>query len=793
MSRNSMEEQCPLCFKSFPTAFLERHVNSCLDTHEPVRLKSPEEKPRTRNAFAALGLKADSSRSDRSKKDATLTTLLIAERKLKRRQKELEHRLLGRRQDPPTMPLELLNSSPVQARSNNATDVYLAPPPDEPLVETNTSPGHAPPGQSITSPENQATQASHIPHSQDTLVQDSHIHTQMAHALAQTQPTTQPITQVTTQPTSQITTQPTSQPTTQPMQIPPHYDRRKEISDDYVRLKREALLPLAQRLRPNSLDDFFGQEKLVGPNGLLRNMINADQIPSFILWGVPGVGKTSLARIVASSSNHRYVELSGSDSNAKKMKEAFAAAQNELQLLGTKTILFLDEIHRFNRAVQDLLLPVLEKGIVTVIGATTENPSFTLNNALLSRMHTFVMEPLSHDALVKILSKGLYVINRTRKRLHGLHLIAMNKDAVDHIADLSAGDSRVALNILESVNAYLSGRKYNVFSSTEPDETIEVPEKFGIIKVNLENLRPLLSTRNFHQMYDKTGENHYDIISAFHKSVRGSNADAAIFYLVKMLSGGEDPLFIARRMIVIASEDIGLRESSCLPFAIATMEALQFVGMPEGEIILAHCAVKLARAPKSTKSYRALRTAQALLKEKPETMKIPVPLHLRNAPTKLMKELGYGDTYKYNPNFRHGIIEQDFMPPELKGLKFVEDTHLGLTKDEEVEEAEYEKADGEEQLYKNFKKRYRLRVKLERTRLQRLSRKRNLKLIHSLYSAERMSSYDENLDRSDQPEYFDGNERDDYLDDPESQNNFECSYDEFQPDQSDYPINCVPE
>lgn len=745
-----MEEQCPLCFKTFPAAFLERHVNSCLDTQEPERSRSPDEKPRSKNAFAALGLKVDSKRTDRSKKDATLTSILIAERKMKRRQQELERRLLGEKSE--VQAPEPLNSSPVQLRSErNESREYVPQVPNE----------HSYAHYSQHETKNPLGEVAGVqPQSVPTISSQGDLENQTVN----TQSTTQPI------------------PLSQSVQ-------KQSLSEEFLRLKREALLPLAQRLRPNSLDDFYGQEKLVGPNGIILNMMHADQIPSFILWGVPGVGKTSLARIVAQSSNHRYVELSGSDSNAKKMKEAFAAAQNERQLLGAKTILFLDEIHRFNRAVQDLLLPVLEKGLVTVIGATTENPSFTLNNALLSRMHTFVMEPLSRDAVVKILNKGLFVLNRTRKRLYGLHLISMNKEAIDHIADLSAGDSRVALNILESVNAYLSGRKYKLFPNTEAKEIIEVPEKLGVIKVNLENLRPLLSTRNFHQMYDKTGENHYDIISAFHKSVRGSDADAAMFYLVKMLSGGEDPLFIARRMIVIASEDIGLRDSSCLPFAISAMEAIQFVGMPEGEIILAHCAVKLARAPKSTKSYRALRTAQALLKEKPETIKLPIPLHLRNAPTKLMKELGYGDTYKYNPNFRHGIIKQDFLPPELNGLKFIEETHLGPTTDDMVDKTEYENADSVEKQYKVFKKQYRLKVKLERIRLQNNSRKRNLQLIRSLYSTERMSSYDENLDKNEQPEYFDGSERDNYLDDPDSNNNFECSYDEFQPDNDDYPIN----
>lgn len=763
-----MEESCPLCFKTFPVRFLERHVNTCLDTVDS--LQSPEDKrqktglghekesspasaPEKFDAFTALGLKADSRRStDKTKKDgAKLTSILIAERKLKRKQEELERA--------------------IKRKTMEALLVKLAPPIDQeqPVAEAE----HNTEFHSDKISQNQTTSANHGP-------------TQQAkeYAIA-------PSLQITSsQPTSQVYLP--STPRSQPSEA---LRRSQEI----MQLKREAELPLAQRLRPKGLEDFYGQEKLVGPEGILANIIHAEPMPSFILWGVPGVGKTSLARILASSSNHKFVELSGSDSNAKKLKEAFANAANEKNLTGQKTVLFLDEIHRFNKAVQDLLLPVIEKGVVTVIGATTENPSFTLNNALLSRMHTFVMEPLSQEALVKILNKGLLLVNRTRKFVHGLHLIAMNREAIDYIAKLSTGDSRVALNILESVNAYLSGLKYRAFPNIDPaKETIQIPEKTGIIKVNLENLKPLLSTRNFHQMYDKVGENHYDTISAFHKSVRGSDADAAVFYLVKMLSGGEDPLFIARRMIVIASEDVGLRDSSCLPFAIAALEALQFVGMPEGEIILAHCAVKLARAPKSTKSYRALRTAQGLLKENPDLTKLPIPLHLRNAPTQLMKDLGYGDTYKYNPNFKHGLIKQEFLPPDVKDLKLVEDTHLGTVEDPDVEIGEYGKLDKEEQDYNNFKKSRRTQLKNYRRKQKHADLDRTRQLLRhssSFSEAERMSSYDENLAKDDQPEYFDGTERDNYSDDPDCSHNFECSYDEFMddshqgPDPKDYPLN----
>ncbi|ODV80354.1 P-loop containing nucleoside triphosphate hydrolase protein, partial [Suhomyces tanzawaensis NRRL Y-17324] len=535
------------------------------------------------------------------------------------------------------------------------------------------------------------------------------------------------------------------------VQTPPKRSLILQKSEELAQLRREASIPLAQRLRPKSLGDYFGQEKLLGKNGLLRNIIQADHVPSFILWGVPGVGKTTLARIIASNSSSKFVELSGSQSNSKDLREVFTQATNEKSLTGRSTILFLDEIHRFNKGVQDLLLPVIEKGVLTVIGATTENPSFTLNNALLSRMHTFVMEPLSTEAVSKVINRGLYQVNRLRKSLYKLHFISLNKDAVKYLAELAMGDSRVALNLLESVNAYFSTDE---FSTANKDRT-------GVVHLTAEMLKPLLSSRNFHQMYDRVGESHYDTISAFHKSVRGSDPDAAVFYLTKMLSGGEDPMFLIRRMIVIASEDIGLRDSSCLPFAVAAKEALEFVGMPEGEIILAHCAVKLARAPKSTKSYRALRTAQALLTEHPEYTKLPIPLHIRNAPTKLMKELGYGESYRYNPNFKHGKVHQSYLPPELEGTKFVEDVHLGTQLDENVLEDAYKKAEQLDKEYKEFKKKKKNELKQ--------------KYMHAL----RQHSYDENLPKEAQPEYFDGNEKDEYSDDPDCTNNFSHPYDEF--------------
>ncbi|RLV94293.1 DNA-dependent ATPase MGS1 [Spathaspora sp. JA1] len=523
-------------------------------------------------------------------------------------------------------------------------------------------------------------------------------------------------------------------------------------------LKRLASLPLAHRLRPKSLDDFYGQEHLLGKNGPLRNIIEADHIPSFLLWGGPGIGKTTLARIIAKSTSCKFVELSGAESNAKSLKQVFTQAENHRNLTNQRTILFLDEIHRFNKAVQDLLLPAIEKGVVTVIGATTENPSFTLNNALLSRVHTFVMEPLTQESIVKILGRALYEVNKFRKQVYGLHYVSLSKDGFDYIASLSMGDSRIALNILESVNAYLSTDKFS--TADEPEGT-----KQGVIKIDESILRPLLKTRNFHQVYDRKGESHYDIISAFHKSVRGSDPDAAMFYLVKMLSGGEDPMFIIRRMIVIASEDIGLRDSSVLPFVVAAKDALEFVGMPEGEIILAHVANKLARSPKSTKSYRSLRTAQKLISEEPELTKLPVPLHLRNAPTKLMKELGYGKEYKYNPNYVHGKVKQGYFPDGMEPVKFLNDVHLGRVKDPEVDENEYELSKLAEEDYTKFKKRFREKSRQDYNEVS--------------------FGYDEFLDKDVQPEYFEGEVEEE---DDECRNNFGKSYDEFlDPDsQPDY-------
>lgn len=524
---------------------------------------------------------------------------------------------------------------------------------------------------------------------------------------------------------------------------------QNDVSKEIAELKRQVGVPLAHMIRPKALNDFIGQEKLLGEGAPLRNIIKSDLIPSFLLWGPPGCGKTTLGRIIAKSTSCKFVELSGASSGAKDLKQVFTQAENHKKLTQQRTILFIDEIHRYNKAVQDLLLPVVEKGVCTVIGATTENPSFSLNNALLSRMQTFVMEAFSNEAIVRILNRALFEVNRARKLLYDLPYMTLEKDSFEYIAGLCMGDSRAALNVLETVNAYLSADRFE-----------EKSDDGAAVNVTVDDLKKILKSRNFHQMYDKDGDAHYDIISAFHKSIRGSDADAAMFYLVKMLSGGEDPLFILRRMTVIASEDIGLRDSSCFPFIVAAKQAFEFVGMPEGEIILAHCTTKLARAPKSTKSYRALRSAQKLISERPDVLQLPVPIHLRNAPTRLMKDMGFGDAYKYNPNYENGVVQQSYFPDGMDRVTFLEDTHLGTARDPDVPNERYQQEQAAVDDYNDYKQ----YVEEKARRKRELEKSEDLKTTMACSQSNSDTECDEASD---------------YSDDPDCNNNFGKSYDEF--------------
>ncbi|KAG0652521.1 ATPase WRNIP1 [Hyphodiscus hymeniophilus] len=402
--------------------------------------------------------------------------------------------------------------------------------------------------------------------------------------------------------------------------------------------------PLAERMRPRTLDDVYGQE-LVGPHGVLRGLIEQGRLPSVILWGGAGTGKTTIARCIASMVGSRFVEINSTSSGVAECKKIFAEARGELGLTGRKTIIFCDEIHRFSKSQQDVFLGPVESGQITLIGATTENPSFKVQNALLSRCRTFTLQKLTDEDILRILERALSTEghNYTPSDL-------IDTELLKYLSAFSDGDARTALNLLELA--------------------MGLSTRAGITKADIKD--SLTKTL----VYDRAGDQHYDTISAFHKSVRGGDADAALYYLARMLQSGEDPLYVARRMVVIASEDVGLADNSMLSLATGAYTAAEKIGMPECRIALAHCTVALCLAPKSTRAYRGLNNAYAALKE-PGAAGLPIPIHLRNAPTKLMKELGYGDQYKYNPNYKDGKVVQEYMPEQLRGRRFLEDRDLG--------------------------------------------------------------------------------------------------------------------
>ncbi len=385
-------------------------------------------------------------------------------------------------------------------------------------------------------------------------------------------------------------------------------------------------MPLAAYFRPKSLAEFVGQEKIISPSTWLYGAIKQDQVPSLIFWGPPGSGKTTLAFIISKETKAEFVELSATSSGVKELKQVVEKAL-EGRRLGIKTILFVDEIHRWNKAQQDALLPQVEKGNIILIGATTENPSFAVNSALLSRLKVVVLEPLPQPGLETIVSRAASQL--------GAKLGKKEQALIAHLAD---GDARRALNILES--AVESGQK--------------IGEKLIKEIINKPNL-----------LYDKKGEEHYNLISALHKSMRGGSADAAVYYVARMIEGGEDPLYIARRLIRFASEDVGLANNSALLLASAAYQACEKTGLPECGVNLAHCAAYLAKSPKSIAAYQAYEKAKA---EIASSGNLPVPLHLRNAPTKLMKDMEYGKGYKYTP--LENDSGQSYLPEKIKGKKF---------------------------------------------------------------------------------------------------------------------------
>ncbi|CAF9941467.1 hypothetical protein IMSHALPRED_002588 [Imshaugia aleurites] len=409
--------------------------------------------------------------------------------------------------------------------------------------------------------------------------------------------------------------------------------------------------PLAERMRPRALDDVYGQD-LVGPTGVLRGLIESNRVPSMILWGNAGTGKTTIARVIANMVGSRFVEINSTSSGVAECKKLFTEAKAELGLTGRKTIIFCDEIHRFSKSQQDVFLGPVEAGTVTLIGATTENPSFKVQNALLSRCRTFTLSKLIEGDVVAILKRALDVEGPNYEPSE-----LVDEELIHYLASFADGDARTALNLLELA----------MDLSHRADATKET------IKASL--------TKTL--VYDRSGDQHYDTISAFHKSVRGSDPHAALYYLARMVQSGEDALYIARRMVVIASEDIGLADNSMLTLATSTYAAAEKIGMPEARINLAHCAVALALSPKSTRAYRGLGNAMAALKE-PGVAALPIPIHLRNAPTRLMKELGYGAEYKYNPSFVDGKVKQEYFPQELSGSLFLEERDLGTDIDEDI-------------------------------------------------------------------------------------------------------------
>ncbi len=413
--------------------------------------------------------------------------------------------------------------------------------------------------------------------------------------------------------------------------------------------------PLADRMRPRDLDEFIGQQHAVGPGSLIRNAIENDRIFSMILWGPPGTGKTTLARIIAARTRCHFVQFSAVLTGVKDIRAVIDTAKNQQKFHGRRTILFVDEIHRFNKSQQDAFLHHVESGLITLIGATTENPSFEVISALLSRCRVITLERLSDTEMKTLINRALA---DSEQGLGDMEL-AIDEAAADHIAAISDGDARSALNAIEIVAADIA--------HTDADNR---PTRIG-----LEQVEGALQRKAFD--YDKTGEGHYNLISALHKSLRGSDPDAALYWLARMMGAGEDPFYIARRMVRFASEDIGNAEPQALSVSMDAMEAYRFLGSPEGDLCLAQAAVYLATAPKSNSVYAAWGRAREAAEKNGS---LPVPHHIRNAPTQLMKNLGYARGYKYAHDYKEAFAPQDHLPEQLQDTLFYHPTDRGHEK-----------------------------------------------------------------------------------------------------------------
>ncbi len=431
-----------------------------------------------------------------------------------------------------------------------------------------------------------------------------------------------------------------------------------DIFDYHAQKASDAARPLAERMRPRDLDEFVGQRHVVAEGGILRTAIEQDRIFSMIFWGPPGCGKTTLARIMASATRSFFVHFSAVLSGVKEIRGVIAEAHNQQKLYRKRTILFVDEIHRFNKSQQDAFLHHVESGLITLIGATTENPSFEVISPLLSRCRVITLKMLTAEDIAAIVD---HAIKDCERGLGDLRL-AFEEDALSHLIRIADGDARMALNSLEVVAALCENK-------TGPSE------KDQQLIISVADLERALEKKAL--TYDKSGEEHYNVISAFHKSLRGSDPDAALYWLERMLAAGEDPLYIARRMVRFASEDIGNADPPALTLAMSAMQAFQFLGHPEGELALAQAAVYLATAPKSNSIYSAYGKVQAAVRE---AGSLPVPLHIRNAPTRLMKDLGYGKNYKYAHNYKDAFVVQDYLPEDLKDRLFYTPTARGYEK-----------------------------------------------------------------------------------------------------------------
>ena len=407
---------------------------------------------------------------------------------------------------------------------------------------------------------------------------------------------------------------------------------------------RDRTAPLASRLRPETLEEYVGQKHLVGPGKILRQLIEKDQISSMIFWGPPGVGKTTLARIIARQTRAEFVEFSAVTSGIKEVKEVMNQAEQNRRM-GIRTLLFTDEIHRFNKAQQDAFLPFVEKGSIILVGATTENPSFEINSALLSRCKVFILKALEEDDLLELLHHAL-----KSPKGYGNMKLSIGEEDLRAIARFANGDARTALNTLEM--AVLNGRM----------------DERAVLCVDKEILAQCMNRRSL--LYDKNGEEHYNLISALHKSMRNSDPDAAVYWMYRMLDGGEDPLYIARRLIRFASEDVGMADSNALPLAVSVYQACHFLGMPECDVHLAHAVIYLSMAPKSNAAYMACLACRQDIREKPGA---PVPLQIRNAPTKLMQDLHYGEGYVYAHDTEEKLSRMKCLPDEWKEAKAPEE------------------------------------------------------------------------------------------------------------------------